>query len=266
MLISTTHTLRNLINIGGVVFYRATGLSWDPALTATGVVIAILLICEKIVHVKKCGKCVILLMVVATILSFSRVSIATLVIYLLFKISRIYSKRLCWHSSGKGVSMLSVMSFLSFLFFLYLGLFVKYTGSGTQRHFKYMASIFYFFEQNILEMLFGYGYRGVGLYFDKYVDWLTSVPGFVFGEGACPESTLINLFFWGGAVGSVFWIVTFIRTIWAGSLNIKTIMFMLIFILFGNTINSAWFLIVYFSLVWLAMDNLRSLQERSADA
>jgi hypothetical protein len=198
------HTFLNRINLFGIILFRPSGFSWDPGLSITGLIIAFVLLSENIVKLKL-RKLVFLLFIIAIIISISKTSIISLFFYL-FIVKMVQNLHIKF-GYGK-VPALNFLAVLILFFFLYIGLFIPYDGSvsnlGTARHLKYFSSIFYFYNQNIFEFLFGYGYTGVGKYFNEYVTWLKDFGNFYFDNNLNPESTLTNIFFYGGAVGSLF--------------------------------------------------------------
>ena len=104
-----------------------------------------------------------------------------------------------------------------------------------------------------MEILFGYGYTGVGDFFNKHVDWLKESPGFIFGKNLNPESTLTNIFFYGGIIGSLFWLFTSIFSFYYGNKKIKMLLITLLILSFGYAINSVWFNSLYTTIVLLSL-------------
>lgn len=240
------HTFLNRQVIGNLIFYRSSGLSWDPGLTITGVVMAFIIINEDIIKIryKKTG---LIFLFLAVILSISKTSLIALAAYIAltflkkYKISR--------------TQLLNIVAFSLFILFLYLGLFIDYGKSdpSNERHLKYFSSIFYFYKADFMEILFGYGYTGVGDFFNKHVDWLKESPRFIFGKNLNPESTLTNIFFYGGIIGSLFWLSTFIFSFYNGNKKIKMLLITLLIVSFGYAINSVWFNSLYTTIVLLSL-------------
>jgi hypothetical protein len=203
------HILTNFIGLGGIIFFRASGFSWDPAIVASALVFAIILINENIVNFKNFKFLAIIILTIGVLFSLSKTSIIGLFIYYIIKSLKFYKLRITL--GNLKISMLSLITIFSFFILLYFGLFLEYTGEGDIRHLKYFSSLFYFFNQNIFEIMFGYGYKGAGEFFNKHVDWFNKdIYGFSFKEGFTPESTLTNIFLWGGLLGSFFWIISYI--------------------------------------------------------
>lgn len=251
------HTFTNFININGLIFFRSPGFSWDPALTATALIFSIILITENIVFVKRFKLFMIVVLTIGIFLSVSKVSIISLFIYWTAKILRLHRLKLILGSYK--IHLLSLATFLTFLILLYIGFFFKYTSDaeGDIRHIKYFSSLFYYFYQSIPEILFGYGYRGSGEFFNKYVEWFNSVPGFLFDKGSAPESTLTYIFLVGGLCGSFFWIFTYIYAFIKGGKEIKILLFTMLLVTFGNTINSVWFVMLYLSIFYISSSYYR---------
>jgi hypothetical protein len=250
------HTLTNFISMNGVILFRATGFSWDPAITATALVFAFILINENIVIIKKLKFITLSILFLGIVLSISKVSILTLFIYLLIKLMRLHKIKIIFETDKKyKINSLSLVAIISFFFLLYIGFFFSYESweEGNIRHLKYFSSLFYYPYQNIIEFLFGYGYRGSGEFFNKCVDWFNTVPGFYFKIGQTPESTLTQVFLIGGLLGSIFWIFTYIYSFFKANKEIKTMLLVLLLITFGNTVNSVWFITLYSSILFMSI-------------
>ena len=251
------HPLTNLTHIGNNIFYRASGFSWDPGLTITGLALAFIMINENLVALKKMSKYILsVLILIGIILSISKTAIITLIIYFILKL--IFHKDLhVLYKRNMYISALSIVFISIIIFLLYIGLFVQYNSSleGYIRHLKYFSSIFYYGNQDILHILFGYGYVGVGKFFNEHVDWLYNVPGFYFGKNLCPESTLTNIFFWGGLMGAIIWIITFLNTLLSSNKSFKLLLIAIVLLMFGYNINTMWFNYIFFSVVLLHANN-----------
>lgn len=249
------HTLMNRQLIGNTIVYRSSGLSWDPGLTITGVALAFILINENIVRFKH-KKTILILLLLAVIISISKTSILTLFAYVIFTFLKKYRV--------SRIQMLSIVTFSLFVLFLYMGLFIDYGKSdpSNERHLKYFSSIFYLPKANLLEIMFGFGYTGVGDFFNRYVDWLQEEPLFVFDKNLNPESTLTNIFFYGGLIGSLFWLLTFIFSFWKGDKQIKILLITLMILSFGYAINSVWFNSIYITLIFLPLLQNRSYKDK----
>lgn len=244
------HGFLNLINLFGVTFFRPSGLFWDPGITITGVTISFIIVSEEIIKIKL-KKIVLLMFFIAIILSISKTSIIALFLYFVLKI---FQNKVISLDIGRRITILSIVAVSLFLFLLYVGLFIPYNNEtqislGSARHLKYFASLFYFYKQNIFEMLFGYGYTGVGVFFVKYIDWIYFYGSFNYLLGKSPESTLTNIFLYGGIVGSLFWIFTYVMSFLRGDNNVKILLLILIPLCFGYTFSSVWFNMVYFIMI-----------------
>ena len=238
------------IHIGGLILYRPSGFSLDPSITIPGVFLAFMLVKENIIVFSKNRKLILFLLIIAIILSTAKTSIIVLILYFVFKI---FQKKVLFLNKIK-VNSLIIIFFISLFLLLYIGLFLKYNNSneGNIRHLKYMSSIFYFYKQKPIELLFGYGYTGVGTFFNKYVSWFKDIPGFKFGQNLNPESSLIDILFFGGLAGLIFWISTFLYSLINGNEKIKLIILLLLFLMFGSDINSTWFNFTYISLFMMS--------------
>jgi hypothetical protein len=240
------HTFMNRQLIGNVLVYRSSGLSWDPGLTITGVALAFIIINENIVRFKH-KKVILTLSVLAVILSVSKTSIIVLAAYTVL----IFLKKYKFNR----IQLLNIAAFLLFVLLLYIGLFIDYGKSdpSNERHIKYFSSIFYLYKADLLEIIFGFGYTGVGEFFNKYVDWLQMEPIFVFDKNLNPESTLTNIFMYGGITGSFFWLLTFLFSFRKGNKQIKVFLISLMLLSFGYAINSVWFNSLYITIVLLSL-------------
>lgn len=255
------HSLTNFININGIILFRATGFSWDPAITATALVFILILIHEDIIIIKKFKFIILSILYLGLLLSTSKDSILSFLIYLFIKLTRLYKIKIIFGTKNKyKINFLSLFAIISFFFLLYIGFFFSYKSSedGNIRHLKYFSSLFYYPYQNIIEFLFGYGYRGSGEFFDKYVDWFNTIPGFYFKIGQTPESTLTQFFLIGGLLGSLFWIFTYIYSFSKASVKIKIMLLVGLFITFGNTVNSIWFVSLYLSILFISLKDRKN--------
>ncbi len=255
------HTLTNISSYGGIIIFRPAGFSWDPGLSITGTVIAFVLIAENIVKIKY-KKVFLGLLLIGILLSFSKTSIIALFFYFLLKIFKIDKLVIKFLESNK-ISFLNIIILLVFLSLFYIGFFIPYDSDvidlSNARHLKYLTSVFYYpYVDYLLELIFGYGYTGVGVFFNKYVTWLKN-ENFYFGENLNPESTLTNLFFYGGFIGSLFWIITFLYSFYKGNRAIKIVLLTIILLAFGYSINSIWFNFIYLSLVVQGLRNGKNL-------
>lgn len=244
------HTLRNYFSLFGLILFRPAGFSWDPGLTVTGVVLSVVIVLEKIINFNH-KRLFVFLMSLSILLSFSRTSIITLCIYFFIKIMKIDKINIQFNSKIKISTLNSIIIFY-ILFILIIGLLIPYNDTtplslGSIRHLKYFSSVFYYVYDfnNPFNLLFGYGYKGVGVFFNKNVDWLKETGNFIFKPGLNPECTLVNIFFYGGIIGSIFWIYTFLLTLHYGDTKIKLLLFTLINLAYGYAINSVWFNISY---------------------
>lgn len=244
---ASEHTIENFtyIPLLDLIAYRAAGLSWDPGLSITGIVIAYVILDNFYFFNEKLRKIFKFLFIVAILLSVSKTSIIAMIFYFLVKLFIKYY----------SLKVLHILPALVFIGFLYIGLVFEYNDAYSQgniRHLKYLSSLFYYFYQDLIGIIFGYGYTGVGVFFNHYVEWLYSVPGFKFEDGLNPESTLTNIFFYGGILGAIFWLFTFIKSYFYGDYRLKLLLLVLIVISFGYAINSIWFNGIYFSIYFLA--------------
>ena len=255
MLKANGHYLSNFqhIDIIGhhLLLYRSSGFSWEPGVTFPAVVITLILLNENIIIIKY--KLLLLLIIfIALIVSISKVSLVALLIYFLIRIFKNKNVKL---TKTIKIKALNFLPFLSFIFLFFIGFFIPYLTytdanfltQGNERHLKYFSSVIDYYKANISQILFGFGYRGVGEFFNKYVVWRTST-GFRYLVGYGPPSALTDLFLWGGLVGIIFWFYSYYVTFINGSNGIKLIMIILIFLMFGGTINSVWFNSIYISI------------------
>ena len=242
------HTFMNRQFVGNVLVYRSSGLSWDPGLTITGVALAFIIINENIVSLKH-KKTILTLFIIAVIISVSKTSIIVLAAYTVL----IFLKKYKFNR----IQLLSIVAFLLFVSLLYIGLFIDYGKSdpSNERHIKYFSSIFYLYKADLLEIMFGFGYTGVGEFFNKYVDWLQMEPIFVFDKNLNPESTLTNIFMYGGIIGSLFWVLTFLFSFQKGNKHIKIFLITLMLLSFGYAINSVWFNCIYITFIFLSLSH-----------
>ena len=248
------HGFKNLIKIFGVILYRPSGFSWDPGISITGLAVAFILLNEDFVKIKF-KSFFLFLLLVAMILAVSKTSILSIVIYFFIKL--IQNKMIV--IDERKISLLIISFFVVLFFMMFLGLFLEYNcfekGAGNIRHLKYLSSIFYYPYQNFFEIIFGYGYTGVGVFFNKYVTWFNSMPCFYFRENLTPENTLVNLFFYGGLLGLIFWIFIFSIILFYGNNKFRLLLIILIIIMNGYNINSVWFNFIIFSMFFISFKN-----------
>jgi hypothetical protein len=238
------------------VLYRPSGFSWDPGLSITALVIAFILIREAIISVEF-KKLILLLLFLSIIISIDKTSIIAMFLYLIFKFFQ--NKWIVLYPKFK-VHFLTVTLVFTFLFLLYFGFFIRYNKifhDQDYNHLKYLGSLFYLYKENPFEFLFGFGYKGIGSFFNHNIKWLQSL-NMKFSNGAGPESTLTDMFFFGGIIGLFYWFFTFIYTFMKGDNHIKLLMFSMFFILYGYTINSTWFNCIYISLFFLSYHNFKN--------
>lgn len=248
------HTLENRSTLMGAIFYRPCGLSWDPGMSITAIVLAFVLYNENLIKIKKRKFCNFIF-VISIFLSLSKSSIIALFIYILLKFFSLTSKKIA-ETKKRLVFYIAIFIFL-FLFFI--GFLINYTGSGNQRHLKYFSSLVYTLRSNPLYFLFGYGFTNPGLFFDLYVNWLNST-GFSLTGTSC-ESTLTNIFLIGGAIGSVFWIFSFYLLLKTNKASYLYVLLTIFIISFGYTIVSCWFYIAFFSITFSAINFLNKKEQ-----
>jgi len=135
------------------------------------------------------------------------------------------------------------LSILPFISEIDLGL---YFDEGTVRHIKYFSELYNLVYASLPEMVFGYGYRGTGEFFNRYVLWLNEVHGFEFSEFSVAESTLTNLFLYGGILGSIYNLFLYFSLL-VKEKDYKYIVYLFILLYFGYTFENIWstFIIYY---------------------
>lgn len=252
--IGRPHPFLNLIGVFGIPLYRPCGLSPDPGCSVTAITLAYILYKENMISMKK-RKIYDFLVFSAIVVSISKTSIFALFMYFLIrKIPNYYLP-----IKGKKISFLVVIGIFEFLGLFVIGLITPYTGEGNERHLKYFSSLIYTPTANPVNFLFGYGFTNTGLFFDEYVPWISSVEGFKLVGHVC-ESTLANIFLYGGFLGSFFWIYLFYVIFKSNNSKYLMILDIVIFLSFGYTISGAWLFFVLFS---LCLNSLNTNKEYS---
>lgn len=250
---SNDHPLTNFVNYGHLLLYRSSGLSWDPGMIFTAVVLAFILLNENLISIKH-KKIFLIIMFVAVIISISRVAIVALFIYFIIKIFK--NKNLI--IKRRKIKILNFLPIFSVFFLFIIGFFTPYLNytnklltAGNERHLKYFSSIIDYYKANVFQILFGFGYKGAGVFFNKYVIWRYAVYHIYYNANIGnfgPPSILTDLFLFGGLIGIIFWLYSYFFTFFYGNNEIKLIMVVLIFIMFAAAIGSVWFNSIYISL------------------
>lgn len=241
-IIGRPHPFLNLIGVFGLPLYRPCGFSPDPGCSVTAITLAYVLYKENIIKMRK-RRIYDIVVFSAIIVSVSKTSIFSLLMYFIIKkIPNYYLPQ-----KGKKINFLVLIGILEFLALFAIGLVTPYTGEGNERHLKYFASLIYAPTANPINFFFGYGFTNTGIFFDRYVPWISSIGEFKLVGHVC-ESTLTNIFLYGGFLGSFFWIYLFYVIYKSNNPKYLIVLDIIIFLSFGYTINGAWLFFVLFSL------------------
>lgn len=251
-----THPLKNLDNplskyIPSWPALRASAFSWDPGLNGPALILGFVLSWEKIINfpLRRFGLFFIL---IAIFVSFSKTSLAGLLGYIFFKVllKTIPQKKVSLREKLFHIAPLGV-----FLGLFGIGFFFSYEiteegffNTSVLRHLKYLSSIVYLFNTSFWEIVFGFGYRHTGYFLLHYVPWFQIDLGFDPVQDM--ESFLTNVFLWGGLLGSIYWIYSFVKTYQNATEAIRLIFITILFLTFGYNFHAVWFLFFYHSLYW----------------
>jgi hypothetical protein len=241
-LLDIDHTITFNFEFNSILLYKPAGFSWDPGMSVTAIVLAFVFIDQKIINITK-ENYVKLLMFNAIMLSLSLTSIISLFAYLIIKniVNRRYLKILSLKISS--ISIIAIFTFLTLFFISYQTRIEKATTAlegGKLTHLKYLSGIMDYPKLPFEKFLFGFGYRGVGEFYNKYVKWFTGY----FDKGANPESTLTNIFFIGGIIGTLYFVTSYIICFRNLNIRYKYVLFLILILSFGYGINSTWFNVI----------------------
>ncbi|MCM1321063.1 MAG: hypothetical protein NC041_05290 [Bacteroides sp.] len=254
-IIGVPHPFLQLTSLAGIPLYRPCGFSPDPGCSVTAISLAYVLYKERIVTVKE-RKIYDAIIILAIIVSVSKTSIIALFFYFLFRKFNFLDLR---EKETHQPLMLKICIILIFVLF-FVGLVLPYTGKGNERHLKYFASLVYVPTAELQYVLFGYGLTNTGFFFDNYVPWLMNQEFQL--TGAICESTLTNVFLYGGILGSLLWFYVFFLVWKSKDTKVAGIFTILILLSFGYTISGAWFYFVIFSLCFKCIKNQKILREQ----
>lgn len=228
--------------------FRPAGLSWDPGLTLPALVLVLIFGIENVIFfpMRKIGLWLIFL---GILISTSKTALGGFFIYLFAK--------LCFWIFGFFKNSIrekleKISPLVGFLAFILVGIpffFVEDFHSGFI-HIRYLASLVFLYKANFIEFMFGFGYRNTNYFFHKYVPWVQNVADFPVTGLADVESLLTNIFLWGGFVGSLFWIFTYVKSYQFALKKERLILLTLIALAFGYNFHTLWFLVFYFYLFW----------------
>lgn len=246
LLESQGHRLINIDYIFGYWVYRPSGFAWDPGMTMPGLLIVLILTQEFDIDMKF-KKLVSLVLILAIIISLSKTTIISLLAYIFFKLFFFQGK----HLTKKRKIFLGLLLLCIIVFLFNIGDYIEYNGyNGNQRHLKYFSSLYYLFKADSINILFGYGFRNTGIFFNNFVPWLYY---YGFSNDAVVESTLTNIFLYGGIVGMVFWFYYAHKIFDSNNLKCILLLFVLVILSFGYSIVSCWFYLVLNLLFYVAI-------------
>ena len=195
-LLDVNHKITFVLNYNGILLYKPAGFSWDPGMSITAIVVAFILVDQNIIKLKF-KKLFMFIYMIAVIISLSFTSIFSLVIYLLVKL---FFKETNFTFNKLKISSLGLITIFSFLLLLIVSFSVdlgKATNAiegGKLTHLKYLSGIEYYFDGKLINIFFGYGFRGIGEFYNQYVSWFEGH----FLKGQNPENVLILFFIWRG--------------------------------------------------------------------
>lgn len=238
--IGLDHELTNRFAFHDFLLLRSAGLGWDP-----GGLGPALLVCYLLSDILGKGKKIKLFLLIAILLTLSRTTYAVLIIYFMIRFLKYVSKLNENYLFVGAIFIFFVINLviLPFISVTYLGLYFE---EGTVRHIKYFSELYNLVYASLPEIIFGYGYRGTGEFFDKYVPWLYEFHGFEFSDFSVAESTLSNLFLYGGIIGSIYNLYLYFSLLVKEKIY-KSVVYTLIFLYFGYTFENIWsFFLIYY--------------------
>jgi len=240
-IIGNEHDLTNRFAIGSLpLFLRASGFGWDPGGIAPALLIAYIINDFEKIYNKNW------FLIIGIFLSISKTSILILFIYFIYKIIMKVNFKL------SKIFLISIFIAIFIISSSVNGNETDPAKAGNIRHIKYPSSIIYLFESSPSEMLLGYGYRGTGEFFYKYVPWFKN-NGIAYSyresKNKVVESTFTNLFLYSGILGSAMLIFMLIY-IWVyGDKEEFTVIYFLMLGYVGYTFENLWSNFVIFSIV-----------------
>jgi hypothetical protein len=250
------HPLTNRLLIHGLLPLRASGFGWDPGGIAAALVIAYILADVRFVEMRSI-RLIKAVLIVSLVLTFSRNGISVLLLYLIYK--AVAKLKVTVHR-GTRVQLENYLLLVFFAVFFAFSLAYPSTGSGdpgTVRHIKYLSSILYYAYASLPDLLFGFGYRGTQIFFLKYVPF-ASMSDFFTGANSVVESTLTNLFLYGGLYGIAVNALIFLTIIFYGSKKERTVICFLLVAYIGYTFECVWTNVLIYGFLFSA---LRRAQE-----
>lgn len=217
--ISDDQAITHRMQIGEALYLRATGLATDPGGIAPGFVM--IMASWQIFHFE--NKYYKNILSAGVLLSLSKTAILGLGLVALKKYRNI-------------VASLVLVTLVALGFILNYG----ELDSGSERHVKYLPELTNLTSAPVSELLFGYGYRGTGQFYNLYVNEISTTG--IFEENGVPESTIVNLFLNAGVFGMVMLITVLSRL----EYNREKIFWLVLYSImgFGYAIENSYLLIL----------------------
>ncbi|MCS6983685.1 MAG: hypothetical protein NZM25_00985 [Leptospiraceae bacterium] len=243
VLINTDHPLAPYLSFWHPL--RPAAFSWDPGLNIPALVIAFVVINEGLL-IMKYNRLVRFFLLLGIFLSFSKTSVIACLAYLLLK-GIFFVLR---HKEKAQSFMERWFPLLLFLFLFHIGFFFAYEALPMtySRHLKYLGSVVYLVKTSVWDILFGFGYRRTGYFLLNHVPWFQQDKQF--DPYADIESLLTNVFLWGGAMGSLFWLYSYVKAYMGSKRQERLLLLVIMFLSFGYNFHTVWFLFFYLSFLW----------------
>ncbi len=237
------HGLTNRFLLNDFYLLRSSGLGWDPGGIGPALLIALIIsdILGKSFKIR-------VLLIIGIIMTLSRTAILSLLLYIILK----YAKNIM------RIRLNTLINFGIILYLLIVNALIlippdklgEYFKEGTVRHLKYFSEIYNIVYSTPKEILIGYGYRGTGEFFNKNVSWLYDLHNFYFKKNGIPESTLTNLFLYGGILGALYNIVLYFFLL-VYEQKFKIVIFFLLILYFGYSFENIWNMFIVYYLAFL---------------
>ncbi|RMA93315.1 hypothetical protein [Hydrogenothermus marinus] len=246
LVLGNDHGLTNRLHVSfmnsNIFLLRSAGIGWDPGGIATALVIGFIYVYET-----SKSKKLLVIIALSIFLTLSTTGIVAFIVYLIFNF--LYRK-------NKVLAMTSISFLFLFVYiisFIVKPSFVNYD-DGKYRHLIYISKVFNIVYAKPTEMLFGYGYRGTGTFMNRYSE-LPKLQNFYFQENQIPESTLANLFLYGGILGALIQVVIFTLLLYYGNRLERSIIIILLFSYLGYTFENFWTIFIVYMLLFIKVRN-----------
>ncbi|HEX9063181.1 MAG TPA: hypothetical protein VF941_23660 [Clostridia bacterium] len=236
--IGVEHSLTNRGNYLGDnegLLLRSAGLGWDPGGIGPALIIAYIILDRKNNKLKY-------FILMGVFLCMSRTSILILFLYLMYR-----------YLARKNIQVAHVFIVMIAIIFILSSFFLSPSNSafdeGTIRHIKYFSGLAQLTYAKFSEILFGFGYRGTGVFFLKYVEWL-KYHDFSLGDDSVVESTLVNLFLYGGIFGIFYNALLYLFLIKVPNRIYSDLVIFLLILYIGYTFENLWTVFLTYAMLF----------------